>query len=298
MEAELERGSLRPVGRGSRRRAARSSRTRGCIRSRRTPTCGGRSRDWIGVPPENVVSAHGIQALVGMVAAAFVSRGTTVVIPAPTYGLYAQVCAAAGAEVVRRARRRRPAHRPRGHGRGRRREHGARLVWIADPNNPTGSVVTEAEWRSFLDALPPAASPSSTRPIAEYVDPAVRVVREPDVLAGRPVLLAAHVLEDLRPRRSPARLRGRGRSARLLLRRRAGAVQREPRGARRRAARACATRRSSRSGAASPRTPARFSPAASSKQEPSRIRPRRTSCSSGWGATTSGWPTRSPAVDS
>lgn len=144
--------------------------------------------DWIGVPPENVVSAHGIQALVGMVAAVFVSRGTTVVIPAPTYGLYAQVCAAAGAEVVRV---------PVGDDlridlaatAAAATEHGARLVWIADPNNPTGSVVTEAEWRSFLGALPPGCVAVVDEAYREYVDPAVRVVREQDVLAGRPVLL-------------------------------------------------------------------------------------------------------------
>ncbi len=66
---------------------------------------------------------------------------------------------------------------------------GQRLVWIADPNNPTGSIVTEDEWRSFLDALPPGCVAVVDEAYREYVDPSVRVVREPDVLAGRPVLL-------------------------------------------------------------------------------------------------------------
>ena len=56
---------------------------------------------WLGVPTDWIVPAHGIQALVVTVAHAFLREGDRVVIPTPTYGLYAQVCAAVGAEVVR-----------------------------------------------------------------------------------------------------------------------------------------------------------------------------------------------------
>ena len=56
---------------------------------------------WTETVPARVVPAHGIQALVAIVATAFLRPGDTVVIPSPTYGLYAQVCAAHGAEVVR-----------------------------------------------------------------------------------------------------------------------------------------------------------------------------------------------------
>jgi histidinol-phosphate aminotransferase len=143
---------------------------------------------WLGISPRQIVPAHGIQALVGMVAAAFVTPGAAVVVPRPTYGLYAQVCEAAGARIVlvpvgddyrtdlgavARAAT----------------ESGARLAWIADPNNPTGSVVAETEWRRFLDELPAGCVAVVDEAYREYVDPAVRVVRELDVQAGRPVLL-------------------------------------------------------------------------------------------------------------
>ena len=55
----------------------------------------------MGLPAASIIPAHGVQSLIGTIATAFVDAGTTVVTPTPTYGLYAQVSAAAGAEVVR-----------------------------------------------------------------------------------------------------------------------------------------------------------------------------------------------------
>ena len=242
---------------------------------------------WLGVSSRQVVPAHGIQALVGMVVATFVTTGQSVVIPAPTYGLYSQVCAAAGANVVRVPVRddlgidleavARAAEESR-----------ARLVWIADPNNPTGAVVTRAEWRAFLDALPPGCVAVVDEAYREYVDPAVLVARETDVArrpAGSP---AAHVLEDLRARRPPARLRRCERRAGVLPRRRAGAVQRQPRRARGRAGEPA--RHVPRRGrvASSPWPRGSFLPVVSARPARSPSRPRPTSCSSAWGRTTSG----------
>src|SRR5262249_39090633 len=53
------------------------------------------------VPSSHIIPAHGAQSLIGSIAAAFIDPGATVAVPAPTYGLYAQVSAAAGAQVVR-----------------------------------------------------------------------------------------------------------------------------------------------------------------------------------------------------
>ena len=57
---------------------------------------------WLGTTPERIVPGHGIQALIATVAHAFLDPGEPVVVPSPTYGLYAQVSAAAGARVERR----------------------------------------------------------------------------------------------------------------------------------------------------------------------------------------------------
>jgi histidinol-phosphate aminotransferase len=143
---------------------------------------------WLGVSPLQVVPAHGIQALVAIVAAAFVRPGACVVIPQPTYGLYEQVCAAAGAQVFRvpvqddlRVDLEAMSEAAR--------HTGARIVWLADPNNPTGAVVTAADWEAFLGEIPDGCLAVVDEAYREYVAPERLVRRERDVEAGRPVLL-------------------------------------------------------------------------------------------------------------
>ena len=143
--------------------------------------------DWIGTSADSVVPGHGIQALVGTVARAFLRDGDAVVVPSPTYGLYAQVSAAAGAEVTRV-----PLRDFRVELAGlasAARELDARLVWVCDPNNPTGSLVERDEWERFLDELPDRAVAVVDEAYREYVDPARRLARERDVKAGRPIVL-------------------------------------------------------------------------------------------------------------
>ena len=141
----------------------------------------------IGTSPTNIVPGHGIQALIVTVAHAFLEPGDTVVVPVPTYGLYAQVCAAAGARVERVP--------------GRDHRHDfeavaaaahrtdARLVWLCDPNNPTGSLGDRAEWEFLLEALPERCAVVVDEAYVEFVEPKRRLLREEDAEAGRPVLL-------------------------------------------------------------------------------------------------------------
>jgi histidinol-phosphate aminotransferase len=142
--------------------------------------------EWIGVPAASVVPAHGAQALIGAVTQVFVDPGTHVVIPQPTYGLYAQVAAAGGGVV----------HRVPTNGLAldleaiavAAEEHSARLVWLCDPNNPTGLLIDRAEWAAFLDRLPDGCAAIVDEAYIDFSDPDVRVRREQDVLDGRPVI--------------------------------------------------------------------------------------------------------------
>jgi histidinol-phosphate aminotransferase len=143
---------------------------------------------WSGAEPSQVVLGHGIQALTLALVGAFIEPGDRVVIPRPTYGLYAQACAVAGAEVHRvdaapsldfdleaiAATAERVS---------------AKLVWICDPNNPTGLRLRPDGWRAFVDALPEGCLAVADEAYVDYVEPGDRVDRLADIRAGRPVII-------------------------------------------------------------------------------------------------------------
>jgi histidinol-phosphate aminotransferase len=141
---------------------------------------------WLGVPAECLTPAHGAQALIASVAQVFIGPGTPVVVPRLTYGLYASVSAAAGGIVT--------LVQPAGLAidldavAEAADAAGARVVWICDPNNPTGTLVEPAAWAAFLDRLPPDCIVVADEPYMDFADPAVRVDRPRDVLDGRAVI--------------------------------------------------------------------------------------------------------------
>jgi histidinol-phosphate aminotransferase len=142
---------------------------------------------WLGVPRAQVLPGHGIQALVMTVVTAFVSAGDAVVVPRPTYGLYAPACQAAGAVVhrVEAPDLRLDVERIA----ATARATGARLAWICDPNNPTGARLEPAEWAAFLDALPDGCVAVADEAYVDYIPPEERTSRLDDVAAGRPVIV-------------------------------------------------------------------------------------------------------------
>jgi histidinol-phosphate aminotransferase len=144
---------------------------------------------WLGIPAERLVPGHGIQSLVTTLAAAAVLPGDHAVLPRPTYGLYAQVLAAAGAEVVRISVREGDLGLDLEAMAAGARRTKAKLVVVCDPNNPTGALLTRDEWEAFLDALPDGCVAVADEAYVEYVEPDLRLGREEDVAAGRPVIV-------------------------------------------------------------------------------------------------------------
>jgi histidinol-phosphate aminotransferase len=142
---------------------------------------------WLGTTPERIVPCHGIQAMIATVVHAFLEPGDVVVQTTPTYGLYATTCAAAGARVVEVPSRdlRHDAEALA----AAARENDARLVWLCDPNNPTGSLMTPQEWERLIDGVPDRCAIVVDEAYVEYVDPDVRIDRLRDVEAGLPVIV-------------------------------------------------------------------------------------------------------------
>jgi histidinol-phosphate aminotransferase len=134
-----------------------------------------------------VVPGHGIQSLICTIATAFLQPGDRVVAPAITYYLYAVASAARGA-VVERVPLRDQALDPDALA-AAARERRAKIVWICDPNNPTGSALGRAEWEAFLDALPEGCIAVADEAYADFLPHERRVRREDDVGAGRSVIV-------------------------------------------------------------------------------------------------------------
>src|SRR4051812_15731362 len=150
--------------------------------------------EWLGTTADRIVPAHGTQALIGTLAGLFLDPGDAVVVPQPTYGLYAQVSTTRGANVhsvpLRELRIDLDAVAATA------ADVGAKVVWICDPNNPTGALAEDAEWRAFLEALPSNCIVLADEAYGDYVDLPLRLHRERDVEAGRP-LVVLHTLSKL-----------------------------------------------------------------------------------------------------
>jgi histidinol-phosphate aminotransferase len=139
------------------------------------------------VAPQSIYPGHGTQTLIGVLATTFLRQGDTVVVPELTYYLYGTACAARGAAIERVPMRDlridleamlAAADRTR-----------ARIVWVCDPNNPTGDVLSEDEWASFLDQLPDGCVAIVDEAYVDFRPVRERVPRVADVRAGRPVVL-------------------------------------------------------------------------------------------------------------
>src|SRR5579864_4033308 len=143
---------------------------------------------WTAASPEQVIPGHGIQALTLALVSAFVDRGDAVVIPTPTYGLYAQACRVGGA-VVHRV----PCDASLGIDleavAATAREHRAKVAWVCDPNNPTGRRLDDADWAAFLAAVPPDCVIVVDEAYGDYVEPGLRIDRVSEVAEGRPLIL-------------------------------------------------------------------------------------------------------------
>jgi histidinol-phosphate aminotransferase len=140
-----------------------------------------------GAAPDQVLPGHGIQALVLTLVNAFVTPGDRVVVPAPTYGLYAQACRVAGAHVERVGSPDLALDLEAVAAAVRRT--GARMAWICDPNNPTGLRLRADEWRAFLDAVGDDCVVVADEAYMDYVAPDERPRREDDVADGRRLIV-------------------------------------------------------------------------------------------------------------
>jgi histidinol-phosphate aminotransferase len=107
-----------------------------------------------GSPAHRVIPGAGADELIRLITTMTVGIGDTVVIPTPTFAMFAVEARLAGARVVEVTRREPDERQPVDAIRAAAQETGARLVWLCSPNNPTGDMYDQAEIARLVDGLP------------------------------------------------------------------------------------------------------------------------------------------------
>ncbi|CAN5231965.1 hypothetical protein BH23CHL9_BH23CHL9_05900 [soil metagenome] len=108
----------------------------------------------LGVEPRQIVPGAGADELIRLVSTAAVGAGDAVVIPTPTFAMFAVEARLAGARVIDVPRSDPARRQPVEEIRAIAERESARLVWLCTPNNPTGDAYTLDEVRGLVADLP------------------------------------------------------------------------------------------------------------------------------------------------
>jgi histidinol-phosphate aminotransferase len=121
----------------------------------------------IGVAADAIILGNGSNDIIELAVRAFLRPGDEAVMADQAFVIYQMVVQAAGA-VPRQVPLRRFTH-------DLEAIHGAigpttRLVFLANPNNPTGTIYKRDEWEEFLEAVPPHVLVIADDAYADYVE--------------------------------------------------------------------------------------------------------------------------------
>lgn len=106
-----------------------------------------------GVEPGRVVPGAGADELIRLVTSQVIGPGDAVVVPVPTFAMFAVEGRIAGGRVVSVARSHPARRQPIEELREATEREGARLVWLCSPNNPTGDRYELDEIADLADRL-------------------------------------------------------------------------------------------------------------------------------------------------
>jgi histidinol-phosphate aminotransferase len=107
-----------------------------------------------GAPEGRIVPGAGADELIRLATTMVVGRGDTVLVPTPTFPMFAVEGRLAGARVVEVPRASPDRRQSAAELRAAAEEHGARLVWLCSPNNPTADLYEPGEVADLAAGLP------------------------------------------------------------------------------------------------------------------------------------------------
>jgi histidinol-phosphate aminotransferase len=135
-----------------------------------------------GVSPECICISHGAEGMLQTIGRCFIQEGDEVIIPAATYTLYREISKVMGARVIDASMT------AEGIDLSAIKERigpKTKLIWLANPNNPTGTIVDKDAFGRLLDALPERAWVVLDEAYAEFADATRLPERVKLILQGR-----------------------------------------------------------------------------------------------------------------
>jgi histidinol-phosphate aminotransferase len=147
----------------------------------------------LNISPDQIVMGNGSDDILGLLSRALLQPGDEAILPTPSFLMYLIVTQSAGAV---------PVHIPlRDMGIDleeilRRVTPRTRLIFICNPNNPTGTMVTQEALQAFLEALPPEVVVVLDEAYIEFVrDP--RCARGLSFLDGEPTVVTLRTFSKI-----------------------------------------------------------------------------------------------------
>ncbi len=105
--------------------------------------------EYVGVPPEMIVAGNGSDEIIDLIYRMYVGPGDNILIPSPTFGMYAfsaEICGGEAISVPRDGRFEIDVE-----GIKLARTPKSKAVFVASPNNPTGNTATESQLLGLLE---------------------------------------------------------------------------------------------------------------------------------------------------
>ncbi|MFC1812188.1 histidinol-phosphate transaminase [Thermodesulfobacteriota bacterium] len=124
----------------------------------------------LGVMPENVVLGNGSDEIIGMLTCALLQPGDEAILPRPSFLMYDILVRSAGAKPVSAELTSLSINLDRIRN---RITPNTRMIFLCNPNNPTGTIITRKAFETFLESIP--------REVVVVVDEAyIEFVRDED----------------------------------------------------------------------------------------------------------------------
>lgn len=143
-----------------------------------------------GVKPENIVLAAGSGEILDVVGSAFASNGKTVVGVEPSYGfVYSHVSSVRGDAITLPLTSDYRQDIPALINAVKKHYRSVGFVYLCNPNNPTGRIVTKQEVRQLLDGIPEDVPVLIDEAYYHFVDDSDYATSVPYVTEGRQVIV-------------------------------------------------------------------------------------------------------------